>query len=59
MQRKRFRGRKFLIIKYKVGKGASNQNIRKGDSSRSFLIKEDLGEVSMEDNLMRRYFDSS
>lgn len=26
MQRKRFRGRKFLIIKYKVGKGVSNQN---------------------------------
>lgn len=36
-----------------------NQNIRKGDSSRSFLINEDAGEVSMEDNLMRRYFDSS
>lgn len=36
-----------------------NQNIRKGDSSRSFLIKEDAIEVSMEDKDMRRYFDSS
>lgn len=59
MQRKRFRARKFLIIKYKVGKGVYNQNIRKGDSSRSFLIKEDAIEVSMEDKDMRRYFDSS
>lgn len=59
MQRKRFRAREFLIIKYKAGKEVFNQNIRKGDSSRSFLIKEDAIEVSMEDKDMRRYFDSS